>query len=212
MAADLLYKSVPGLCLIISRAARYLPMPALNNILSLLCRLWSLWLRYIWFLSKLGNHFKVKLGLHLVVGSIANLYLVVVSVANLYLVVGSIANLYLVVGSIANLYWTLNYTGCVLIDLLLKMGQCWPLFVYFCLFNISQFKFKLTKAWMVCLGFEPWAVKWKAQTNPLSYGGTPIDLLLIGNCNTNCLAFPSPIIFRSQKCRKVPNFKKLKRK
>ena len=31
-AADLLYKSVPGLCLIISRAARYLPKPALNNI------------------------------------------------------------------------------------------------------------------------------------------------------------------------------------
>ena len=35
MAADLLYKSMPGLCLIISRAARYLPKPALNNILSL---------------------------------------------------------------------------------------------------------------------------------------------------------------------------------
>ena len=35
VAADLLYKSVPGLCLIISRAARYLPNPALNNILSL---------------------------------------------------------------------------------------------------------------------------------------------------------------------------------
>ena len=35
MAADLLYKSVPGLCLIISRAARSLPNPALNNIPSL---------------------------------------------------------------------------------------------------------------------------------------------------------------------------------
>ena len=33
--ADLLYKSVPWLCLIISRAARYLPKPALNNIPSL---------------------------------------------------------------------------------------------------------------------------------------------------------------------------------
>ena len=32
MAADLHYKSVPGLSLIISRAARYLPKPALNNI------------------------------------------------------------------------------------------------------------------------------------------------------------------------------------
>ena len=44
MAADLLYKSVPGLCLIISRAAIYLPKPALNNILSLLCILQSLWM------------------------------------------------------------------------------------------------------------------------------------------------------------------------
>ena len=26
---------------------------------------------------------------------------------------------------------------------------------------------------MVCLGFEPGTAEWKAQTNPLSYGGTP---------------------------------------
>ena len=26
---------------------------------------------------------------------------------------------------------------------------------------------------MVCLGLEPWAAGWMAQTNPLSYGGTP---------------------------------------
>ena len=26
---------------------------------------------------------------------------------------------------------------------------------------------------MVCLGIEPGAAGWKAQTNPLSYGGTP---------------------------------------
>ena len=26
---------------------------------------------------------------------------------------------------------------------------------------------------MVCLGFEPGAAGWKAQTDPLSYGGTP---------------------------------------
>ena len=35
VAAGLLYKSVLGLCLNISRAARYLPKPALNNIPSL---------------------------------------------------------------------------------------------------------------------------------------------------------------------------------
>ena len=26
---------------------------------------------------------------------------------------------------------------------------------------------------MACLGVEPGAAGWKAQTNPLSYGGTP---------------------------------------
>ena len=26
---------------------------------------------------------------------------------------------------------------------------------------------------MVCLGFEPGAAGWKAQMDPLSYGGTP---------------------------------------
>ena len=26
---------------------------------------------------------------------------------------------------------------------------------------------------MVCLGFKPGVAGWKAQTNPLSYGGTP---------------------------------------
>ena len=35
VAADLLYKSMPGLCLIISRAATYLPKPTLNNFSSL---------------------------------------------------------------------------------------------------------------------------------------------------------------------------------
>ena len=29
------------------------------------------------------------------------------------------------------------------------------------------------KAMMVCLGLEPRAAGWKAQTNPLCYGGTP---------------------------------------
>ena len=30
---------------------------------------------------------------------------------------------------------------------------------------------------MVCLGLEPRAAAWKAQTNPLSYGGTPPPLV-----------------------------------
>ena len=43
---------------------------------------------------------------------------------------------------------------------------------YFRLFHITQFN-KLIKALMVCWGLEPRAAGWKAQTNPLSYVGTP---------------------------------------
>ena len=32
---------------------------------------------------------------------------------------------------------------------------------------------------MVCLGFEPRAAGWKAQTNPLSYGGIPDVIMLL---------------------------------
>ena len=34
---------------------------------------------------------------------------------------------------------------------------------------------------MICLGLEPGAVGWKAQTNPLSYGGTQnfIEMLIL---------------------------------
>ena len=31
---------------------------------------------------------------------------------------------------------------------------------------------------MVCLGLEPGGARWKAQTNPLSYGGTPFKVTL----------------------------------
>ena len=51
-------------------------------------------------------------------------------------------------------------------------------FVYFCLFHMTQFKYKLIIALMVCLGLEPRAIRWKAQTNTLSYGGTHLFLIL----------------------------------
>ena len=51
------------------------------------------------------------------------------------------------------------------------MGQSRPLFVYFCLFHITQFN-KLMKALIMCLGLEPGATGWNAQMNPLSYGST----------------------------------------
>ena len=41
--------------------------------------------------------------------------------------------------------------------------------------NIAQCEYVSIndKAWMVCSGLETVAAGWKAQTNPLSYGGTP---------------------------------------
>ena len=62
------------------------------------------------------------------------------------------------------------------------MSQSRPLFVYFRLFHMTQFKHKLMIALMVCLGLEPGAAGWKVQTNPLSYTGTPnccVDLELV---------------------------------
>ena len=41
---------------------------------------------------------------------------------------------------------------------------------------------------MECLGFKPGAAGWQAQTNPLSYGGSPwISYFLIGNFCRNTL-------------------------
>ena len=45
-------------------------------------------------------------------------------------------------------------------------------FVYIRLFHTTQFKYKLIKSKMVCLELEPGAAGWKAQLNPLNYGGT----------------------------------------
>ena len=43
---------------------------------------------------------------------------------------------------------------------------------------------------MVCLGFEPGAAGWKAQTNPLSYGGTPgIFIVPIFTCSMHSILF-----------------------
>ena len=36
---------------------------------------------------------------------------------------------------------------------------------------------------MVCLGLEPGAAGWKAQMNPLSYGGTPRVTIFLSAAN-----------------------------
>ena len=60
---------------------------------------------------------------------------------------------------------------------LLKNG---PNLASFCLFSFSHCMDKcstemtiMIKAQMACLGVEPGVAVWKAQTNPLSYGGIP---------------------------------------
>ena len=45
------------------------------------------------------------------------------------------------------------------------MGRSRPLFVYFHFFHLTQFKYKLIKALMVCsMGLEPGAAGWKVHT------------------------------------------------
>ena len=61
------------------------------------------------------------------------------------------------------------------------MGQSQPLFVYFCLFYMTQIKYKLVKVLMVCLGLKPGVAGWKVKTNPLSYGCTLILLHGLGS-------------------------------
>ena len=55
-----------------------------------------------------------------------------------------------------------------------------PIFLFIFVFStyMSQFKYYLIKASMVCLGFEPGAAEWKAQTNPVSYSGTQLSIVL----------------------------------
>ena len=67
----------------------------------------------------------------------------------------------------ANLRFEGLFSGSLQHRMFLIMGLSRPLFVYFRLFYMSQFKYNLIKAQMVCLGFKPGAAGWKAQMNPL---------------------------------------------
>ena len=44
--------------------------------------------------------------------------------------------------------------------------------------HFKNFLYSFFKALMACLGVEPRVAGWKAQTNPLSYGGTPFICIL----------------------------------
>ena len=47
---------------------------------------------------------------------------------------------------------------------------------------------------MVCLGFEPRVAGWKAQTNPLSYGGTPYYIILTTATAEKVHSFPFKLL------------------
>ena len=66
---------------------------------------------------------------------------------------------------------------------------------FFCLFSSFQHKFKLTKAWLVCLGFELRAAGWKAQTIPLSYGDTPLFYVTLNEIGLIVMWADSNIFF-----------------
>ena len=72
------------------------------------------------------------------------------------------------------------------VAILFKKGQSRPLFCfYFPPFPITISRIQIAKAQMVCLGIEPAAAGWQAQTIPQSYGSRPQwpFLQTLHNCN-----------------------------
>ena len=70
----------------------------------------------------------------------------------------------------------------------LKNGPILASFMFIFVLFTFQFKWQIYnlnnknwKTWMVSLGLEPGAAWWKAQTNPLSYGGTLLQTFLTTN-------------------------------
>ena len=79
-------------------------------------------------------------------------------------------------------------------DFFKKLGQSRPLLVYFRLFHVKQFKYKLIKAQIMYLGLKPRATGWMVQTNPLNYCGTIIQ---VRDCLTNFLIGNIMLIVKS---------------
>ena len=75
--------------------------------------------------------------------------------------------------SLDQFIWTILVLSDLYLQTCYLMCQSRPLFIYFGLFHIAQFKYKLLKAMLGVLGTRTWVEAWKVQTNPLSYGGTP---------------------------------------
>ena len=82
------------------------------------------------------------------------------------------------------------------------MGQTRP-FYHFRPFHISQFKYKLIKAFMGCWGVKPGAAGWQAQSDPLTYGGRPRVVFIFCHCNFR----PGLVVMRGNTCSKGLEFK-----
>ena len=92
--------------------------------------------------------------------------------------------------------YQLSHNRCsrLLVFFFLKMGQSRPLFVYFHSFLVT-ISIQIEKAQMVCLGFEPGAAGWQAQTKPQSYGGH-----IVGCCLLVCLVWKRFCRLRLRRC------------
>ena len=83
----------------------------------------------------------------------------------------------------------------IIYSTLFKWANPGLFFVYFRLFYITQF-YKLMKEQMVCLGLKPGVAGWKAQTTPLSYGGTPSLLISVNNSLHKLVVDPCKFILK----------------
>ena len=84
-------------------------------------------------------------------------------------------------GGLAQMPRYLNHAICcqqMLAPILFYLGQSRPsirLFSAFLIQILITISIQIEKALMVCLGFEPGAIEWQAQTRPRSYGGRPTN-------------------------------------
>ena len=78
------------------------------------------------------------------------------------------------------------------VNFFFKNGSILDYFCLFLSFPHDTNQYKLRKAYMVCLELESGVAGWKTQTNPLSYGGTP----LVDGSNLSEDTKPRSVIWR----------------
>ena len=66
-------------------------------------------------------------------------------------------------------------------SLLLILSKIWAKPVHFLALILTQWQTKFGYRWMMCLGFEPKAAVWLAQTNPQSYSRPQLTIICLKN-------------------------------